>query len=48
MTEHTYFRADDGTLFIPETMPTDVEVRFSTNNSTAFKECQEYEQQNSR
>lgn len=37
MTKHTYFRADDGTLFIPE--PKDAPVEFCTNNAMAYDAC---------
>lgn len=37
MTKHTYFRADDGTLFIPE--PQDSTIEFCTNNAMAYDAC---------
>lgn len=39
MTKHTYFRADDGTLFLPE--PTDgiFVVHFCANNAMAYEAC---------
>lgn len=50
MTKHTYFRADDGALFFPETAPIVMggkavpSVNYAVNNAEAFKACQQYEQ----
>ena len=39
MTKHTYFRADDGTLFLPEPMDGSFVVHFCTNNAMAYEAC---------
>lgn len=43
MTKHTYFRSDDGTLFIPE--PKNAPVEFCTNNAMAYDACLKHDQQ---
>lgn len=37
MTKHTYFRADDGTVFLPE--PIDTIALTYCNNSMAYDAC---------
>ncbi len=41
MTKHTYYRADDGTIFIPEN--NEVTTQYCTNNAEASKACIAYE-----
>jgi hypothetical protein len=41
MTKHTYFRASDGTIFLPE--PTVGEIRYCRDNAQAYKQCVDYE-----
>jgi hypothetical protein len=42
MTKHTYFRANDGTLFIPE-QEVAVKIIYCGDNANAYKECNKYE-----
>ena len=42
MTKHTYLRASDGTLFIPEP-DTSVNIIYCNDNANAYKECNKYE-----
>lgn len=43
MTKHTYFRANDGTLFIPE--PLDAVALMCCNNAMAYDACLEHDRQ---
>lgn len=47
MTKHTYFRADDGTLFIPEPMDGSFVVHFCTNNAIAYDACIKHDSETS-
>jgi hypothetical protein len=43
MTKHTYMRASDGTIFLPE--PVIDRIHFCQDNAKAFKQGIEYEEQ---